>query len=131
MTTVEPRAETTVPVRKPLWRRMLGPVLSVGLVVAVFVWFLPQFTSMADVWDSVRSMSWVEIAILVVAEHWDRAFERYAHEAVGAEAGLTADELTALTGAGGRLVSLGDSVLRTSTAGPAAIAVLNVALGRW
>jgi len=28
-------------------------------------------------------------------------------------------------------VRLGTSVLRTSTAGPAAIAVLNVALGRW
>ena len=28
-------------------------------------------------------------------------------------------------------VRLGDSVLRTSTAGPAAIAVLSVALGRW
>jgi len=28
-------------------------------------------------------------------------------------------------------VRLGASVLRTSTAGPAAIAVLNAALGRW
>jgi 4-carboxymuconolactone decarboxylase len=37
-----------------------------------------------------------EIAILVVAAHWDSAFERYAHEAVGRAAGLGEDELAAL-----------------------------------
>jgi 4-carboxymuconolactone decarboxylase len=37
-----------------------------------------------------------EIAILLVATHWDSAFEREAHEAVGAAAGLTAQELEAL-----------------------------------
>ena len=33
--------------------------------------------------------------------------------------------------AGAELVRLGGTVLRTSTAGPAALAVLNAALGRW
>lgn len=33
-----------------------------------------------------------ELAILVVAAHWDSAFERHAHEAVGRAAGLTEDE---------------------------------------
>jgi len=37
-----------------------------------------------------------EIAILLVAAHWDSAFEREAHEAVGAAAGLTDAELFAL-----------------------------------
>lgn len=37
-----------------------------------------------------------EIAILVVAAHWDSAFERHAHEAVGRHVGLTEDELAAL-----------------------------------
>ena len=37
-----------------------------------------------------------EIAILLVAAHWDSAFEREAHEAVGAASGLTHDELAAL-----------------------------------
>ena len=37
-----------------------------------------------------------EIAILLVAAHWDSAFEREAHEAVGAAAGLTDAELAAL-----------------------------------
>jgi uncharacterized membrane protein YbhN (UPF0104 family) len=58
---------------RPLWRRLLGPALSVALLVAVFVWFLPQFTSVADVWTSVRSMSWVEITVLAVAAVWNLA----------------------------------------------------------
>ena len=40
-------------------------------------------------------------------------------------------ELERLVAAGAEPVRLGASVLRTSTAGPAAIAVLNAALGRW
>ena len=57
---------------------------------------------------------------------------------VGPEGGLTDSELAALTsgsapGSAGerRIVLLGDDVLRTSSAGPAALAVLNATLGRW
>ena len=50
---------------------------------------------------------------------------------VGPEGGIAPNELTALTAAGATPVRLGDTVLRTSTAGPAAIAVLNAKLGRW
>jgi 16S rRNA (uracil1498-N3)-methyltransferase len=50
---------------------------------------------------------------------------------VGPEGGLSERELAALTAAGGRPVRLGPTVLRTSTAGPAAIAALGVLLGRW
>ncbi|MFB2582101.1 16S rRNA (uracil(1498)-N(3))-methyltransferase [Herbiconiux sp. P15] len=50
---------------------------------------------------------------------------------VGPEGGISPRELEALTAAGAELVRLGDEVLRTSTAGPAALAVANVALGRW
>jgi 16S rRNA (uracil1498-N3)-methyltransferase len=50
---------------------------------------------------------------------------------VGPEGGIAADEQERLTAAGAERVLLGDTVLRTSTAGPAAIAVLSVALGRW
>lgn len=34
-----------------------------------------------------------ELAILVVAAHWDSAFERHAHESVGRALGLTDDQL--------------------------------------
>jgi 4-carboxymuconolactone decarboxylase len=37
-----------------------------------------------------------ELAILAVATHWDSAFERYAHEAVGRAAGLAEQEIAAL-----------------------------------
>ena len=50
---------------------------------------------------------------------------------VGPEGGIAAQELRALADAGAETVALGDSVLRTSTAGPAAIAVLSARLGRW
>lgn len=50
---------------------------------------------------------------------------------VGPEGGMDPAEIERLRDAGGEPVRLGDGVLRTSTAGPAAIAVLSVALGRW
>ncbi len=50
---------------------------------------------------------------------------------VGPEGGIAPDELAAFEQAGSSLVRLGQSVLRTSTAGPAALAVISAALGRW
>lgn len=50
---------------------------------------------------------------------------------VGPEGGVAPRELDALAAAGATLVRLGPEVLRTSTAGPAALAVLNARLGRW
>lgn len=50
---------------------------------------------------------------------------------VGPEGGITAEELAAFVEAGATPVRLGAAVLRTSTAGVAALAVLSARLGRW
>jgi 16S rRNA (uracil1498-N3)-methyltransferase len=50
---------------------------------------------------------------------------------VGPEGGIAPGELDRLGSAGARLVRLGREVLRTSTAGPSALAVLSANSGRW
>lgn len=50
---------------------------------------------------------------------------------VGPEGGIAPAERSRLEAAGAISVRLGSTVLRTSSAGPAAIAVLNARLGRW
>jgi 16S rRNA (uracil1498-N3)-methyltransferase len=50
---------------------------------------------------------------------------------VGPEGGIESAERDLFVACSAQPVRLGASVLRTSSAGPAAIAVLNVALGRW
>ena len=50
---------------------------------------------------------------------------------VGPEGGIAEEELERLVGAGAVAVRLGPHVLRTSTAGPVALALLAQRLGRW
>ena len=50
---------------------------------------------------------------------------------VGPEGGISDRELALLVGGGARAVRLGPHVLRTSTAGPVALALLAQRLGRW
>jgi 16S rRNA (uracil1498-N3)-methyltransferase len=50
---------------------------------------------------------------------------------VGPEGGVDEAEIAAFTAAGARAVRLGEPVLRTSTAGAAALVVLSVRTGRW
>lgn len=50
---------------------------------------------------------------------------------VGPEGGISPAEVEAFLAAGARLALLGHHVLRSSTAGPAAVVLLNHELGRW
>ena len=49
---------------------------------------------------------------------------------VGPEGGITEAELNEFRGAGATIATMGSNILRTSTAGPAALAILNAKLGR-
>jgi uncharacterized membrane protein YbhN (UPF0104 family) len=72
MTTLEQTSPPARP-RRPAWRRWLAPAFSLLLVAAVIFWFLPQFTSLSDVWASVQDMTALQIAILAVATLWNLA----------------------------------------------------------
>src|SRR5689334_8303343 len=64
---------STAPDRRPVWRRLLPPVLSLMLIAAVFFWFLPQFTSISAIWTTVRDMSGFQIAVLLLLAIWNLA----------------------------------------------------------
>jgi putative heme transporter len=55
----------------PLVRKALPTLLSIAVIVAVFWFFLPKFTSISEVWASIRAMSWLEIALLVLVAVWN------------------------------------------------------------
>jgi putative heme transporter len=71
------RAQTDAPARadRPAWqkvaRRLLPPLFTVAIVVGVFWYFLPQFTSISAVWDSIRSMTWLQVLTLVLLALWN------------------------------------------------------------
>lgn len=53
--------------RTPRWRRYLSWGLSLVVVVGVFVFAIPQFADYAAVWDTMRSLTPIELATLVAA----------------------------------------------------------------
>src|SRR4051812_27338692 len=113
MTTVE-MPSATEPHPKPLWRRVLPPALSVVLVGAVFFWFLPQFTSISAIWVSVRSMSALQMGILVVAALWNLASYQFVMTATMPgltfrQAAVSTESTTAVSNTlvGGAAIALG------------------------
>ncbi len=65
---VEP--EPTKP-RPPAWRKWLGMALSLAIIVAVFVFFLPKVASYGDVWDTIKDMTPLEIVTLLGVALWN------------------------------------------------------------
>src|SRR4051794_2403616 len=53
--------------------KLLAPLVSLAIVVGVFWYFLPQFTSISDVRDSIRSMSGWQVGVLALAAVWTLA----------------------------------------------------------
>ncbi len=95
--------------------------------------------------NSKELVGWLEAADLAVVLHeeaqWplSRCFTEApaaAHSGViavvvGPEGGISPQEIAAFESAGAVTATLGANVLRASTAGPAALALLNHLLGRW
>lgn len=55
--------------RKPLGRRIVGVVISVGLILVIFLGVIPQFANYSEAWDAIQKMSpgwWVALAIATV-----------------------------------------------------------------
>lgn len=100
--TISPLATTT-----SIARRMAG---TVGLVLHESATVVMTSASIADVALPVDG------DVLIV---------------VGPEGGISDDELAVFASADAIAVRMGDPVLRTSTAGPAALAALSLRLGRW
>jgi uncharacterized protein (TIRG00374 family) len=48
-------------------------LVSLALVVAIFWYFLPQYTSISAVWSSIKSMTWLEATTLALAAAWNLA----------------------------------------------------------
>lgn len=78
---------TPMSLRKKWLRPMLSVTISVTIVVGVFWYFIPQFTSMSQVWAQIRAMTTLEVATLALAALWNLA--TYTFVMVGTTPGLT------------------------------------------
>lgn len=54
-----------------LTKRVLPALVSVAIVVGVFWYFLPQFTSLSEVWAAIQSMTTAQLVLLVAAAVWN------------------------------------------------------------
>jgi 16S rRNA (uracil1498-N3)-methyltransferase len=99
-------------------------------------WF-PEIADLAATEEVVRLLTEVDLAVVL---HEDAEEPLAGLEVptsgtvavvVGPEGGLAEDEVAAFREAGGRVVRLGEEVVRTSTAGVAAVAALLAGTPRW
>src|SRR3954469_8426842 len=66
-----PSGAAVAPAARRRLRSWLSPLISVAIVVGVFWFFLPQFTSISAVGKSIRSMSPLALRGLLVAAAWN------------------------------------------------------------
>jgi uncharacterized protein (TIRG00374 family) len=52
-------------------RKAIQAAISLVLVVAIFWYVLRQFADLSDVWDAMRTLTWREVLVLVVAATWN------------------------------------------------------------
>jgi uncharacterized protein (TIRG00374 family) len=61
-------ARTSERVRKPLgWKKIVGYIVSLVIVVAIFTWAIPKFANYRDVWAAIKTLTPLETWSLVGA----------------------------------------------------------------
>jgi uncharacterized protein (TIRG00374 family) len=115
---VETELETEEPPRarpaKSTRRRVLQGLFSLVLVVAIFVFVLPQVADVSKVWDNIRAMTWLEVTTLVLIAVWNLATYWFVWVAclpglTVAQAAVTTEASTAVSNTvpGGSYLSVG------------------------
>jgi uncharacterized membrane protein YbhN (UPF0104 family) len=79
----------------PRVRKVLGVVLSIVVVVAIFYFVFRQFADLSSVWAAMQTLTWREIAWLLVATAWNLV--TYWIVVVVATPGLTLPQAGVLT----------------------------------
>ena len=69
----DPEEPAPAPTRKSTRRRVIQAVLSLALVVAIFVFVLPQVADVSKVWSNIRAMTWLELTTLLLIAVWNLA----------------------------------------------------------
>lgn len=98
--------------------------------------WIPEVSGMEALGDLVARCADFEVLVLdpdadAALSGWTPSAEKPIAMVIGPEGGLSPGEVEALSTAGATAYRLGSTVLRTSTAAPAALALINKALGRW
>jgi uncharacterized membrane protein YbhN (UPF0104 family) len=52
-------------------RLVVRAVLAVAVVAVVYLWLLPKLVDVGQVWATLRAMTWLELATLLVAAAWN------------------------------------------------------------
>ena len=79
----------------PRVRKALQVVVSLVIVVGIFWYVLGQFADISEVWDAMRTLTWLEVVALVVAATWNLV--TYWIVTVIATPGLTYPQAAVLT----------------------------------
>lgn len=59
------------PNRKRWIRPVVSGLVSVAIIVGIFWYFIPQFTSMSKVWSAITAMSGLQMGVLALATAWN------------------------------------------------------------
>lgn len=61
------------PVSPARWKRVAQALVSIVIVVGIFVGVMPQIADYSEVWETIRSLSWLESSALAIVAIWNLA----------------------------------------------------------